>query len=322
MKKQSLSWLLISLMILISCEKENDEIGNDLKLQKFWELTGYFDSNGNQINEPTFSPDTLFYYEVNIKFLWNDYSQRYEIQGQGPFDIFWGEYDFVNENKLQLNTLETTNTKSDYKELNNYDSLFYQTLKDVTHYSIVNNNLKLFYGDDSQYLLFELKAEQYIDTEEYITCNIDGMNWKGDKDYISAYVEYNYDTELFNLNLGGTSQEILSNGLRYDISFSINLPPIKGEFEFNNNGAVINSLGGVLGNCYGRYKDQYDVDTRSTTGVIAITQLSRSYISGYYYFNSAGIGDDNEVNYNITNGEFLIVLNAPSNWFKTYDFEN
>ena len=83
MKTQKLFWILISLIIFGSCEKENDEIGNDLELQKFWKLSGYYDSNGNQINVPNYNPDTLFYYEVNIIFLWNSYTQKYEIQGQG-----------------------------------------------------------------------------------------------------------------------------------------------------------------------------------------------------------------------------------------------
>lgn len=322
MNMQGFIIFFICQIALISCKKENDKIGNDLKLQKFWKLSGYYDSSGNQINEPNYNPDTLFYYEVNILFLWNNYSQKYEIQGQGPFDIFWGEYMISDDNKLELSTFETTKTKSDFSELNDYDSLFFHTLRNVTNYSIANSNLILYYGNDFKYLLFELKSEQYVDAEEYITAEINEMKWKGDLDYTSAYVEYNYDTDLFNLSLGGTSQDTLSNGLRYDISFSINLPPTKGEFEFNNDGAVINSKGGVLGNCYGRYRDQYHVDTRSTTGIIAITQLTRSFIAGYYHFNAVGIGDDIGVNYNITDGKFLIQLSAPSNWFKTYEFKN
>jgi len=311
----------VGLVLLFSCKKENDETGNDLKLQKFWKLSGYYDGSGNLINEPNFNPDTLFYYEVNIIFLWNNFTQKYEIQGQGPFDIFWGEYVASAHNGLELSILETTKTKSDFAELNHYDSLFFHTLRNITKYSFVNNNLKIFYNE-SEYLLFELKTEQYVDVEEYITAEINVMNWKGDLDYTSALVHYNYDTDVFNLSLGGMSDSTLSNGLRYDIGFSINLPPVKGEFEFNNEGATINLDGGVLGNCYGRYNDLYDVDTRSTNGVIAITQLTRSFIEGYFYSNSAGIGDDIGVNYSITNGKFLIELSAPYDWFKPYEFKD
>lgn len=312
--------LLIGLIVLVSCEKENYESGNDLKIQKFWKLSGYYDGNGNQINEPGFDPDILFHYEVNLIFLWNDYSQRYEIQGQGPFDIFWGEYLTPGDNILHLRTLETTNTISDFDELNSYDSLFFHTLSDVANYSVENDKLKLFYGNESKYLLFEIKTEQYLDAGENIIAEINGMNWKGNPAYTSAHVAYNYDTELFNFSLGGTSQEILSDSLSYDISFSINLPPVKGKFDFNNDGAVINTRGGVLGNCYGKYKDQYHIDTRSTSGIIAITRLTRSFIEGYFYFDATGIGEDIGVNYTIRNGNFLIRLNSPSSWFQKYEF--
>lgn len=314
--------LLIGLIVLVSCEKENDEPGNDLEIQKFWKLSGYYDGNGNQINEPGFDPDTLFHYEVNLFVLWNDYSQRYEIQGQGPFDIYWGEYFTPGGNILNLRTLETTNARSDSEELNSYDSLFFHTLRDVASYSVENGKLKLFYGNDLNYLLFESKSGQYPDVEQYITAEINGMKWKGDQDYTSAYVKYDYDTKLFNFELGGTSQETLSDGLHYDISFSVYITPGKKEFILNSDGAVIDSQGGASGICYGRYKDQYHVDTRSESGVIAITLINRSFIEGYFHFDAKGIGDDVGVINKITNGKFLIQLSSPSNWFQAYEFNN
>ena len=314
--------LLTGLIVLVSCKKENDDPGNDPRLQNFWKLSGYYDGNGNQINLPGFNPDTLFHYEVNLFFLWNDYSKRYEIQGQGPFDIFWGEYLIPGDKLLNLRTLETTNAKSDFQGLNSYDSLFFHTLREVEHYSVENNKLKLFYGTDLNYLLFELKPGPYPDAEQYITAEINGMKWKGDQDYTSAYVTYDYHSDQFIFGLGGTSQETLSDGLHYDISFILYVTPGKKEFILNSKGIVIDSQGGTSGICYGRYKDQYHVDTRSESGVIAITLINRSFIEGYFYFEAKGIGDNVDVINKITDGKFFIQLNSPANWFQPYEFKN
>ena len=111
----------------------------------------------------------------------------------------------------------------------------------------------------------------------------------------------------------------MADGLSYEIGFIINIPPAKGQFEFNNEGMFIQSDGGILANCYRRFGDQNDVDTRSSTGLIAITHLNRSFIEGYFYFDSKGKGGEAGVNYTITNGKFLVLLNQPSNWFKPFE---
>ncbi|MEO7991575.1 MAG: META domain-containing protein [Chryseolinea sp.] len=315
MNTKILPCLLISLFVLISCD-ENDETGNDAPLQKFWTLSGYFDKNGIAINLPDFDPDTLFHYEVNVLFMWNENSEKYEIQGQGPYDIFWGEYT-ASGHQLHNTSFETTRTLSESITLAEYDNQFFTTLKKVTSYSIIDNALKLYYDSNSEYMLFDLKDQQYKDSEEYITAKINGINWQGDQEYTSAFVQFNDNTNSFTIDLGATSQEVLSNGFRYDVSFTLNLPPTRGEFEFNNDGIMMNSKDGVLGICYGR-KDENDVDTRSTTGILAITQLNRSFVEGYFYFDAAGVGDDVGVNCNVTNGKFLIQISSPPDWFEPF----
>jgi hypothetical protein len=43
------------------------------------------------------------------------------------------------------------------------------------------------------------------------------MQWSGDENYTSAFIVYNHDNELFNIEFERTSQDTLANGIRYDI---------------------------------------------------------------------------------------------------------
>lgn len=313
---------LFMLMIgFTACEKEGNAVGNNPKLQKFWKLAGYYDNDGKQINLPEFDPETLFHYEVNILFIWNEYTERYEIQGQGPHDIFWGEYLTPDDNSLKLNILKTTGIETDLEELSRYDDLYFHTLNNVTHYAIEGNRLKLFYGNDSKYMLFELKKEQHVDEEPYMTAEINGMKWESDPKYTSGSIDYDYQYKKFKVDFGTTStvtDNYLADGLRYGLSFSINVMPKRGEFEFNNDGVTIELDGGVMGVCTAIDEKRY-IDTRSTNGIIAITRLSRSFMQGYFHFDAGGT--DKGITNKITNGKFFIPLSSPEIWFQKYEFK-
>jgi len=316
----SLLCFLVVTALSVSCEKEEEKIGNDQELQKFWKLKGFFDSNDNPIHKPAFNADTIFHYEVNIQILWNNFSEKYEIQGQAPFDLYWGEFKSLN-NSIKLLSLETTHLTPGPVELINYDSVFFHALHKVSSYKIANNELTLFYEQGTKKMIFTLKDQQYADQQANLTAQINQMDWKPEESNIKAHIIYNDNTKTYNLDFGGLSQDILVDGFRYDISFSINRQPQRGEFHFNNNGFTLESAGGVMGICYGRYKDQDVVDARSKNGVVAITLINRSFIEGYFYFDAEGVsGKEGTIN-KVTNGKFLIPLNPVSGWFKTYHLE-
>jgi hypothetical protein len=310
---------VIFLTILLSCEKNDTEIGNNKNLQKFWKFKGFYDVNDNQINLPEFNPDTMFHFEMNMIFLWNDYTKAYEIQGQGPYDIFWGELLPIQQ-ELEFKSLETTGHKSDVKAVDDYEKIFFLAIKEVSSYTISNKRLILKYENDSKKMIFEIKDKQYINDTEYFTAKINGLNWSGDKDYISAEVIYDYAEQKVRLDFGGSSEQTLSDDWIYNLSITTSLSPQKGEFKFNNDGFLQN-INGAMGICTGRKGDK-QLDTRSTNGVFGITSMSRSFIEGYFYFDAKGYGENSEIKRTVSDGSFLLILNSPPAWFKPYDFNN
>jgi hypothetical protein len=307
------------IFLFFSCEKSENEIGNDKNLQKFWKLKGFYDENNNPINPPAFNPDTMFHFEINMMILWNDYSKAYEIQGQGPHDIFWGEFLPIQQG-LEFKSLETTGHKADVKAVDDFDRLFFQAIKEVSSYTISNKRLIFKYENDSKKMIFELKDKQYIYDSEYFTAKINGLNWSGDEDYISAEVIYDYTGQKVRLDFGASSEKTLSDQWIYNISISTSLSPQKGEFEFNNDG-FLQTINGSMGICTGRKGDE-QIDTRSTDGVFGITTISRSFIEGYFYFEAEGYGENKQIQRSVSDGRFLIILNSPPGWFKPYEFNN
>ena len=316
--KKILLSLLIITFCFFSCEKP--DIESNEELQKFWKLEGFY--NNDQLFIPEFDPDTLFHFEVNIIFLWNDYTKVYEIQGQAPIDIYWGELYLAGSN-IKFKSLETTGLTSDVKEVVEYEKKFFKALRDISSYKIIKNKLIVKYENDSQEMHFVLKERQYVDEDKYCTAKIDGYDWSGEKDYVSAHVDYDYMSQKFYFGFGGCNyRTIHTDGYSYDIAISANFLPQRGEFAFNNKGIEMNAIGGIMGHCSGRKNDQV-FDTRSVNGVFGITLLNRSFVEGYFYFDSKGFyGDNIGLKRKVTDGKFLIPLSSHPNWFSPYKFDN
>lgn len=317
--KNTALFVLGVLLFLFSCNKADPPLpADDLRLQKFWKFADYLDKKDNRVHLPGFNPDTLPFYEVNIMFLWNELSERYEIQGQGPYDIFWGEYRLKGSG-LVMDAFETTGLVSAHPSVADHEKLFFSFLRRAISYSVLDNQLVLTL-DNGVRMVFKEKEEQYLDQQPYLSASINGMEWEADAEYTSCFVRYNNHTKSYNLSLGGISNQVLADGMRYDISFSINLPPARGVFGFNNQGAVIDAEGGVMGSCYGRFQDQYHVDSRSTNGHISVRLINRSFVEGSFYFDAEGDHNNSRITNLIREGKFLIRINGDTDWFKPYKF--
>src|SRR5690606_39232679 len=219
--------VLLSVLCLFSflaCSKEEVYKGDE-NLQIFWEFTGFHSQDGQTIYEPNFNKEELFHYFVNLLFLWNDYTQEYEIQGQGPYDIFWGSYTSTG-NSLSLTSLETTDITSDLQSLNDYDVLFFVALCSVSSYSIENGRLKLYFDGQDKYMLFQRQKNPALFEDQNLKATIDNMNWEANSSTLASVTSGPNGSPY--TTLGGTSKNALSDGAFYEIGITINGVPHKG----------------------------------------------------------------------------------------------
>ena len=73
-----------------------------------------------------------------------------------------------------------------FSQKEDFEKLFFLAIKEVSSYIISDKRLIFKYENDSKKMIFELKEKQYIHDSEYFIAKINGVNWSGDKDYISA----------------------------------------------------------------------------------------------------------------------------------------
>lgn len=304
---------LLCLLCFIACTKDEKFKGNK-ELQIFWEFTGFHQQDGQVIHEPNFNKDELFHYQVNLLFLWNGHTQQYEIQGQGPYDLFWGSY-HTSANELSLTSFKTTGITSELESLNDYDNLFFNALCKASRYSIENGKLKIYFEDDDKYMLFQAQKDPALIEKQHMNAQINTLNWKAEES-TSARVTSGLSGQPY-LSIGGTSKLSLSDGYIYNLGITINGVPQKGVFPFDNDGLVQGQTATASLTAFPS-QGGTGLSTWSTKGEVTITQLTRSYVAGYFSFEAED--KDGTVKKIVEQGQFLIGLHEGEYaWFKPFN---
>ncbi|MDJ1470278.1 hypothetical protein [Xanthocytophaga flava] len=151
----------------------------------------------------------------------------------------------------------------------------------------------------------------------YMRAQINDMDWSADRNYGVAQLDYDYTANAHYLSIWSQTENPLIDGIRYQISISVNLPVAKGVYFFNNNGSIMAANGGVSGAVNGWKRngtEDYFIG-HSINGHIDITSLSKDNVGGKFEFvavipKSSSLGGNDSIV--IKNGEFLVPINLVS----------
>jgi heat shock protein HslJ len=141
-------WFLLSLIILSSCDmigqnQTTSETQSDVTLEEtLWKLVNFQDENGQKSDSGS-SEITLIFHEngtLSGKSSANEYESSYSIQNVS----------------LVINVVGSTEVGE--PDGSKYWDYYLPALKDVHSYKIHDNELKLYYGENNQALIFEATA--------------------------------------------------------------------------------------------------------------------------------------------------------------------
>lgn len=150
MNKAIFLLIVVFFVAIFSCEKEEIIDINNGVLSGTWKLTKYADPGQKTLIE---EPSDIY---RSIVLIFKDNADSGSINGQTVVNNVIGKYYILNKNKMSV--LYFGGTKVGEPE---WGSMFWNAIMKSSSYHVGSTQMKIFYDDDSKYMLFE-KADEYF----------------------------------------------------------------------------------------------------------------------------------------------------------------
>ncbi len=163
------------------------------------------------------------------------------------------------------------------------------------------------------FLIIASCAKENTRPEYFFTAQINNINWIGLKSYSIGQLDYNHDANAHFLTIRSKADGISEDGVRYQFSIMINKPVSKGKFYFNNNGMIVDAIGGVSGAVIGWRRDgvnDYFV-SYSINGNVEISHLTKENVSGVFEFTAVidkVYGESGNDTISVKSGKFSVPI--------------
>jgi len=315
-------WLpVFCVFVLAAYACQKDDTHDPAKdIEGYWDFQGFQDTLTKEITPPPSFTDTLPDFGMNIVFRKIGYYQPYELEGQGPVNLYWASFHAGKNETLTVSDLYVTTALSKINGLSAYEKAYFDSLLSVTGYTVTENALLLTLHGSSG-LLYSRSDRSIYHSDFFMQASIDGLDWTADMTNTEGVITYDSDASEHHVSIISQTRDTLPNGRRYEIELMLNYPPVKGIYKLNNQSATIPEPGAGA-NCHG-WKDQiinnYFI-TWSTNGIVEITDITRASISGQFHFDAIATGTNPYVKaVSVTDGTFYVPLTQESsNWFVKY----
>jgi hypothetical protein len=294
--------LIISLLliVLVGCEKEETKkLPTDIL--SFWDFKGYEISG--TLEE---IPDSI---SIDL-YIGSVYSVGNDFDGETPFRNYWGRFKLDEEN-IDFYDLRVTDVLTYEDSLHYYkvEEKYLLSLIKAKRYSINNNVLSIYFGEDS--CLLYTKSENTIYDDDYeLYTQFDENDWTALSNSIRISLDYYY-SHSFRISV--QSEEESYDGYKYTLGISVYYPPKKGFYAINNDNELFHTpgVGAICSGC-----------AYSTNGYLNITRVSRGFIAGEFdidFVHSEAFETLREIE--LQNGRFKIPVMSSSGskpLYKTY----
>lgn len=309
---------LLLASFLYSCKPDSTP-DPSLQLEKVWHFKGYRSTATGELSPLPAWTDTLPFFEITITFRRSGYLAPYEMEGQGPLRLYYGNFRTRHPDKLAISSLKTTPPSSLNPDAHQFDTLYYSALQKVTHFTSEDNVLLLH--ADTLDLVYEATDRPVYPSDFSMEASVDGLLWKADMGNTIASLIPDTTGWKFRCSIESHTFDSLSNGTRYEIDLILNRLPYRGIYPFNNSGAII-PVSGTGANCHGWTKDLLFnfFMAWSTEGTLEITEVTRFTLRGSFQFRAAATGTNPYVQeVTVTQGSFFLpLLKKDTDWFTPY----
>ncbi|PTB96476.1 hypothetical protein C9994_07125 [Marivirga lumbricoides] len=304
--------LIISLILILlfSCEKEETKkLPTDIL--SFWDFKGYEISG--TLEE---IPDSI---SIDL-YIGSVYSEGNDFDGETPFRNYWGRFRLDEEN-IDFYDLRVTDVLTQEDSLLYYkiEEKYLLSLMKAKNYTVKNNVLSIYIGEDSCLLFTKSENTIYQDDYEFHT-QFNEYDWTAISNSIGISLDYNYSSQLHTYRISAESEDDSFDGYRYNLDISIYYPPKKGQYIVNNEDSMFHIPGVYATCCWNSVS--YDC-AYSINGYMNIIRVSRGFISGEFgidLVHSQGFEIESEIG--LHNGSFKIPIRSSSGGkplYKTYN---
>jgi hypothetical protein len=311
--------LSVFLILMSSCSKDEPYDPSYL-LESYWTYLGMQDTVNKSVIVPPLVPDSLENFNMDIVFRRIGYYSNFEFEGQGPCNLFWGEFNTSPAMKLKLSNLYATDSR-DYKEpLLLFEKSWTDSLLTTKAFLIRGDTLFLIL-EGSHRLVYTRNDRLVYPKVFFMSATVDNWEWASEPTNSKSTINYDTVNYSFNFTIESYTRDSIGNGRRYLIDLYLKKLPLPGIYDFINKERQIPE-GGAGANIYGwteKLNSNY-FTCWSDQGKLQIDHASRGLIEGRFSFHSLPSGAVHYItDSNVEEGEFKIPVHLTGrDWFIKY----